>query len=124
MIMTNPSPAAPATLEHFLAAHEGLLQAGKVPVTLWPQVFRQIVTQDFRAGEHVEFSHFEDSTEAAGLAVVATQRLDEESLVFLVDHAFTFRSRTEALQAIDAVPSLRLRLQGLISDHVIIPLLM
>eukprot|EP00124_Ichthyophonus_hoferi_P003253 Ihof_evm1s273 gene=Ihof_evmTU1s273 len=115
------------SFDQFLAAHEPILQASNLPEALWKDVYTQVNTQTFSAGEYVEFSHFDITTEGtddeiqppavSGLSLAVTSDMKKEETVFVVDHAFTFRTKEEAVETIEQVPALRTRIQHLISEQ-------
>ena len=103
-----------ARIDAFVAQHAPQLRS--VPEALWRSIARQVLGEQFTAGEHVEFSRLvvagegQDSAEGAQTFAIAKGALAAGSVAFLVDHAWTFESLGESLQALCCAPGLLPRL--------------
>lgn len=96
----------------FVAACRSQLEAAGIPSELGPVVAQRIVEQDFDATvEWVQLVRVEGSHRTFARAKRAIQR---HETCWLVDHAFTWSSRSDALIAVDQVDGLRDRLRSLL----------
>lgn len=117
-------------------AFEAQLKKAAVPFELRAELHRQLSTDTFCAGEHVVLSHHvvgeyvpadvaaaaaaDTSAHGGGAAgkttlLTAIAKVDlSVGVLFLVDHAYSFLSATEALHALREVPSLRQRARGIV----------
>ncbi|XP_055549385.1 tubulin--tyrosine ligase-like protein 12 [Wyeomyia smithii] len=104
--------------ETFLAIHKPQLEASGVPGHLWPELFYKLKHQVFDAGEsftllYVDYDDNQRSEEDPIWTVAVTKeggiRADSPAEIYLVDHAWTFRS-DNARQLLNEHPSLVNRL--------------
>lgn len=94
-------------LNQFLARHSSQLLASGVPQHFWPEIYRKITTETFDAGvfmqlmliEYDEDEEEDDDVEKESRPVFALSvaaengiRAKDPTAVFLVDHAWTFRT--------------------------------
>ncbi|XP_058464830.1 tubulin--tyrosine ligase-like protein 12 [Malaya genurostris] len=85
----------------FLAAHKEQLLASGVPELFWPELFRKLKHQIFDAGDcfsllYVDYDEKQRSEEDPIWTVAVTReggvRSDNPKEIYLVDHAWTFRT--------------------------------
>lgn len=96
----------------FVASCQLQLEAARIPSELHPVVAQRIVEQDFDATvEWVQLVRIEESHRTLARAKRAIQC---HETCWLVDHAFTWSSRSDALIAVDRVEGLRDRLHLLL----------
>jgi hypothetical protein len=81
------------TYEQFIADHEGQLRHFHVPSSLYAAVHAKLTGEVFDAGGAFMFAQ---ESESAPLRVYSSRAIGALSDVFLIDHAWTFRSKTIA----------------------------
>ncbi|KXJ70481.1 hypothetical protein RP20_CCG023429 [Aedes albopictus] len=104
--------------DSFISIHKPQLQASGVPEHFWPQLFRKLKHQEFDAGSSfslllVDYGE-EQRSEADPIWTVAVCkeggiRADDPTEIYLVDHAWTFRT-DNARQLLNEHPPLVNRL--------------
>ena len=103
----------------FLAEHEAQLRHFRVPAALYPRVYAKLAQQIFDAGSVFMFGEIESDagSGAAKLGVFTAEgvELEAESDVFLIDHAWTFRSKAQAREQLLASRPLLDRMCALMS---------
>ena len=96
-------------VDRFVDTHKSQLLAQGVPEALWKSCASDIISKDFSAGQFVELVYCEDEEGAvsSGLSLMASKDMPQESVVFLIDHYWTFLSLEDGLAAFRSVPKLR-----------------
>ena len=109
-------------LDDFIRDHAGQLKHWRVPEALYEQVYQKLTNEVFDAGSAFMFAHEEAEEEGAppSLAVFCSrpEGLAACSDVFLIDHAWTFRSKVVAKAQLLEVPSLLERMVALMQLDV------
>lgn len=87
--------------DSFISLHKPQLQASAVPEHFWPQLFRKLKHQEFDAGSSfslllVDYGDEQRSEEDPIWTVAVSKeggiRADDPTAIYLVDHAWTFRT--------------------------------
>ncbi|XP_062533602.1 tubulin--tyrosine ligase-like protein 12 [Armigeres subalbatus] len=120
--------------DSFISVHKPQLQASGVPEHFWPQLYRKLKHQEFDAGASfslllVDYGEEQRSHEDPIWTVAVSKeggiRADDPTEIYLVDHAWTFRT-DNARQQLTEHPALVNRLaimMGLDQEDVSAPVL-
>lgn len=77
------------TYEDFVKVHGYLLAASGLPQSLHRQLFQKLLSDSFDGGSHFQIEPAEDGRQRR--LVLTSDSMPENSDVFLIDHAWTFR---------------------------------
>ncbi|CAK9138508.1 unnamed protein product [Ilex paraguariensis] len=98
------------TYEDFVEVHGLLLAASGIPQSLHRQLFHKLSTETFDGGDYFQVEPVDDGRQRR--LVLTSDFLGKESIVFLVDHAWTFRL-SDACKQLQEVPGLAERIASL-----------
>ncbi|XP_050377119.1 uncharacterized protein LOC126794441 [Argentina anserina] len=98
------------TYEDFVKVHGLLLAASGLPQSLHRQLFQKLLSDNFDGGSHFQIEPTEDGRQRR--LVLTSDHMPQNSDVFLVDHAWTFRL-SEAPKQLREVPGLAERMASI-----------
>ncbi|KAM0026653.1 putative tubulin-tyrosine ligase/Tubulin polyglutamylase, leucine-rich repeat domain superfamily [Helianthus debilis subsp. tardiflorus] len=108
--MANPAGGI-QTFEDFVKVHGLLLAAAGIPNSLYRKLFEKLSTETFDGGNYFQVEPVEDGRQRR-LVFTASDSMGQESNIFLVDHAFSFRL-SDAPKQLQEVPGLVERMASL-----------
>jgi tubulin--tyrosine ligase-like protein 12 len=116
-----------STFEAFVEAHEAQLRHLQVPKPLYEMLFAKLTEETFDAGSFVSFAERDDDEQQSSrhpsrYKVLALQDMSAESVIFLSDHACTFRSKDDHRQQLTSFPNLLVRLVRLMNLDTQLPI--
>lgn len=103
-------PAAAGNYEDFVKVHGVLLAASGLPQPLHRKLFQKLTAETFDGGNYFQVEPVEDGRQRR--LVLTSDFLVQDSDVFLVDHAWTFRL-SDAYKQLQEVPGLVERMAAL-----------
>jgi len=101
----------PGAFEEWLTAHKPQLELANVPETLWTGAFTKLLELNFDIGSYANFARIGETS--PDMVMIATSAMPKESVVFVVDHAWTFASKQDAEKSLEQVAGLYDRLWAL-----------
>ncbi|XP_050218847.1 uncharacterized protein LOC126669428 [Mercurialis annua] len=98
------------TYDDFVKVHGLLLAASGLPRSLHRKLFEKLTSETFDAGAYFQVQPCEDGRQRQ--LILTSDSMPQESNVFLVDHAWTFRL-SDAYKQLQEVPGLAQRMASL-----------
>lgn len=100
-----------STFEDFIKVHGLLLAAAGIPTSLYRQLFEKLSTETFDGGNYFQVEPVDDGRQRR-LVLTSSDSMKNESNIFLVDHALSFRL-SDAPKQLQEVPGLVERMASL-----------
>lgn len=103
--MAADSSSKIQSFDDFVKVHSFLLAAAGIPSSLYENLFRKLSSETFDGGDFFSVEPCEGGRQRR--LVLSAESLKEESDVFLIDHAWTFRLQ-DALKQVRVLDDSRL----------------